>query len=274
VSHPKAILDGMDARARRRFGQNFLHDRAVVKRIVQCADLSPGQRVLEIGPGLGALTGELLATGAEVTAIERDRVLAARLADLHPDLKLVQGDALQIDWDALCPNGTWRVVANLPYNVGTPILQRLLRRADRFDRLVLMLQKEVVDRLTAQPGSKIYGGLTLHVGIYARITPLFSVSPGAFHPKPKVDSSVVRFDLREEPDTGGAPPERFHQVVKAAFASRRKTLRNNFKSAFGLEAALTMLEAAGVDPTERAERLDRATFAALAQHAPTGPTRS
>ena len=267
MTHPKEILRGLETRARRSLGQNFLHERAVIDRIIATAEIGPGSQVLEIGPGLGALTEPLLQTGAQVTAIERDDLLADRLTRQHPSLTVIGENALTADLEQICGQGTWRCVANLPYNVGTPIMQRLVRLSGHFDRLVLMLQKEVVDRLTSAPGSKRYGALTLHVGAYAAVERAFIVSPGAFHPRPKVDSAVARFDLLPVPRVGTASPDTFHAMVKAAFATRRKTLRNNLRAVHGAERALEILEAAQIDPGERAERLDHDAFIRLAEAA-------
>jgi 16S rRNA (adenine1518-N6/adenine1519-N6)-dimethyltransferase len=245
----------------------------VIERIIATAEIGPESQVLEIGPGLGALTEPLLQTGALVTAIERDDLLAERLMRRHPTLTVISANALTADLQQICAEGRWRCVANLPYNVGTPIMQRLIRRSDRFDRLILMLQKEVVDRLISPPGSKRYGALTLHVGAYAAVELAFIVSPGAFHPRPKVDSAVTRFDLFPTPRVGTASPTTFHAIVKAAFATRRKTLRNNLKAIYGAERAVEILEAAQVDPGERAERLDHEAFIRLAEAASQGASR-
>ncbi len=267
MTHPKAILRDLETRARRSLGQNFLHERAVIDRIISTAEIEAGTQVLEIGPGLGALTGPLLETGAHVVAIERDALLANRLTQLHPTLSVIEADALSVDLDDICSSGSWRCVANLPYNVGTRIMQHLIRYPNYFDRLVLMLQKEVIDRLSAAPGSKRYGALTLHVGAYAVVNRAFIVSPGAFHPRPKVDSAVARFDLLTTPRVGNASPAVFHKVVKAAFSTRRKTLKNNFRAAYGTEQAIKILNTADIDPGERAERLDHDAFIRLAEAA-------
>jgi 16S rRNA (adenine1518-N6/adenine1519-N6)-dimethyltransferase len=252
-------------RARKRFGQHFLIDDGVVARTVRAARIQPGDRVLEIGPGQGVLTRALLDTGADLTAIELDRDLIANLRDRFPNLRLVEGDALSVDWSVLCPGAGWKVVANLPYNVGTHVTMALLREPATFSSVTVMLQKEVVDRLCAEPGTHAYGALT--VESRARAVPTFQlrVGPEKFRPRPKVESAVVRFDLRPTPDTGGTDPDLFDRVVRVAFAYRRKTLLNSLSASYGRERSAAALSAAGIDPGLRAERLTLPDYQRLAR---------
>ncbi len=250
-------------RARRRFGQHFLHERSVIDRIVRAVSPQPGEAVVEIGPGLGALTGELLKAAGRLDVIELDRDLAEKLrADFDANaLRVHQTDALAFDFEALSrERGPLRVVGNLPYNISTPILFRLVDAGGAIRDMHLMLQKEVVERMAATPGGREYGRLSVMVQLRCRVEPLFSVGSGAFSPPPKVQSAVVRLEPLKSlavpvSDLGG-----FKRVVMLAFSMRRKTLRNSLKPV--LSAA--DIEAAGVDPGARPETLDLAAFAALA----------
>lgn len=262
---PRAELRALEQRARKRFGQHFLKDSGIVARIVRGARLEPGDRVVEIGPGLGILTGALLRAGADLTVVELDRDLAAWLRERVPDLRVVEADAAKVDWAELCPGSGWKVVANLPYNVGTTVTMQLLRRPATFASVTVMLQLEVVQRLCAEPGSKTYGALSVEAQARARPTFLVTVPPSVFHPRPKVQSAVVRLDLLPEPDTGGVPPEHFDRVVRAAFGQRRKMLLNALGARYGREIAGRALDAAGIDRQLRADRVDLAGFRSLAR---------
>ncbi|MEO0604617.1 MAG: 16S rRNA (adenine(1518)-N(6)/adenine(1519)-N(6))-dimethyltransferase RsmA [Myxococcota bacterium] len=260
---PRGELRALEQRARKRFGQHFLRDVAVPTRIVRAARVKPGDKVVEIGPGLGILTGVLLRAGADLTVVELDRDLAAYLEERIPGLPVVCADAQKVDWAALCPPGT-KVVANLPYNVGTHLVMQLLRMPEVFASITVMLQQEVVQRLLAEPGTKAYGALSVEASARARGTFVLRVDPGQFVPPPKVVSSVVRLDLRGEPQFGGVAPDTFDRVVRAAFSQRRKTLLNSLGATFGRERSLSALEAAGLDPQLRAERLSVEEFGRLA----------
>lgn len=254
--------------ARKRFGQHFLAAPDIVARIVQAAGLRPGDRVLEIGPGRGVLTRALVAAGGAVTALELDRDLAALLRSDLPDLHLVEGDALTIDLPSLCPGDGWIVCSNLPYNVGTPILERLLAEPLRFPRLVVMLQKEVGERLAAAPDSSEYGSLSVYTQARARVERCFLVPPGAFRPPPKVDSVVLRLEALPVPDLGGVDPAHHERVVRAGFALRRKTLRNALSRVWSGEEIDRACAAAGIDPGLRAEVLGLEAWTRLAAGLP------
>lgn len=270
IEPPPARHDGQQEgdieghRARRRFSQNFLHDPAVIGRICDAIDPRPGERIVEIGPGLGALTACLIERAGRLTAIEIDRDLAARLRERYaPDrLELVETDALEFDWAALAAaeGPPLRIVGNLPYHVSTPLLFRLLPIAGRVHDQHFMLQREVVERMAAQPGGKDYGRLSVMLQARYRIERLFNVAPGSFSPAPKVVSSIVRMVPLAPEALTGAAPEAFAEVVAAAFMQRRKTLRN------ALARLLTeeQIAQAQVNPGARAETLDVAQFARLA----------
>lgn len=250
------------ARPRKRFGQHFLHDRAVIERIVASIAPQPGDRLVEIGPGRGALTLPLLATGARLDAIELDRDLIPALrehrANFH-SFGLHHADALSFDYATLAGHGPLRLVGNLPYNISTPLLFHLLAAAPHIHDMHFMLQKEVVDRLTAAPGTRAYGRLTVTVAARAQATTLFAVGPDAFTPPPRVWSAVVRIRPRPAPFEIDSTAN-FDRIVKAAFAQRRKTLNNSLRALLDRGN----FDAAGVDPSLRAERLTPADFARLA----------
>lgn len=262
---PRAALAALEQRARKRFGQHFLTDRSIVDRIVRGARVEPGDRVVEIGPGLGILTHGLLAAGAEVTAVELDRDLAGHLRESLPQIRLVEGDAARVDWPETCPGEGWKVVSNLPYNVGTTVVMQLLRTPGTFRSVTVMLQLEVVQRLCAEPGSRTYGALSIEAQVRARPTFLFKVGPERFHPRPKVDSAVLRLDLFPQAETGGVDPDRFDAVVRAGFSQRRKTLLNALGARFGRERAAAALGEAGIPTERRAEQVEPEGFRRLAR---------
>jgi len=208
---------------RKRFGQHFLHDQGILRKIVDSVAPSPGDAIVEIGPGEGALTRALLARIPRLTAIEIDRDLAARLAAEFPAERLAVhcADALEFDFSTLPDRA--RVVGNLPYNISTPLLFRLAEHAGRFRDLHFMLQREVVDRMVAQPSTPDYGRLSVMLQVRFRMKKLFTVAPGAFRPPPKVESAIVRMEPIEMPDVDAKV---FADVVRRAFSARRKTLRN------------------------------------------------
>jgi 16S rRNA (adenine1518-N6/adenine1519-N6)-dimethyltransferase len=254
---------GFATGAKKHLGQNFLHERSVVDRIVLAVDPRPGDRIVEIGPGQGALTLPLLDRHGALTAIEFDRDLLQPLATAaaaHGALTLVAADVLTVDFTALAAGTPLRLVGNLPYNLSSPILFHALDHAAAVRDMHFMLQKEVVERMAAGPGSKVYGRLSVMLQAYCAVTPLFTVGPGAFRPAPKVDSAVVRLVPRAAADIGIDDPQRFAHIVRAAFGQRRKTLRNALEGVVDTDAML----AAGVRPQARAEQLHVADFIRMA----------
>jgi 16S rRNA (adenine1518-N6/adenine1519-N6)-dimethyltransferase len=254
------------AKAKKHLGQNFLHERGVIERIVQAIDPKPGDAIVEIGPGQGALTFPLLDRHGALTAIEFDRDLHAPLqaaARAHGELELIEGDVLGVDFGALASRlgvEKIRLVGNLPYNLSSPILFHALDHAAAIRDMHFMLQKEVVERMAAPPGSKVYGRLSVMLQAYCTVAPLFTVPPGAFRPAPKVDSAVVRLLPRSAGSIGIHDHARFAAIVRAAFGQRRKTLRNALAGTLDADA----IAAAGLDPGARAERLSVADFVRMA----------
>jgi 16S rRNA (adenine1518-N6/adenine1519-N6)-dimethyltransferase len=266
-------------RARKRFGQNFLVDDAVIHRIVAAIDPKPSDVVIEIGPGRGAITRGLEASGCDLTVVEIDRDLAHGLRVRYPELRIEEGDALRLDYSALFdPPTPFRVVGNLPYNISTPLLFHLLDYARWVRDAHFMLQDEVVQRLAAGPGEKAWGRLGVMVQYRCRVEPLFGVAQDAFTPRPQVRSRIVRLVPLEAPELPATDEGLFAQVVRAAFSQRRKTLRNGLKTLPAVDAAaFAALEAAGVDLRVRPETLgvrDFVTIAnVLAEQVGDGPAR-
>jgi len=250
-------------RAKKHFGQHFLSARHYIDLIVHAIRPQPGQRVAEIGPGLGAITAPLLRELGALTVIELDRDVIEPLrakVDGLGTLKVILADVLTVDFTALAEGQALRLVGNLPYNISSPILFHALDHRQAISDMHFMLQKEVVDRMAADPGSKVFGRLSVMLQAYCRVEALFDVPPGAFSPPPKVDSAVVRLIPYPEERIGIADHAGFGKLVKAAFAQRRKTLRNTLKGI----ATSEQIEAAGMDPGARAEDVAVSAYVQLA----------
>jgi len=250
-------------RARKRFGQNFLHDPNIIRRIVAGIRPKAGETLLEIGPGQGALTEALLESGCELLAVELDRDLVAILERKfagHPRFRLQQGDALKVKLADLTGQTRIRVVGNLPYNISTPLIFHLLSQSDAIADMHFMLQKEVVERLAAGPGSKTYGRLGIMTQYHCRVEPLLEVPPGAFFPQPKVQSAVVRLVPHAVLPYPANSAEHLQTVVRTAFNQRRKTLRNALQGLVSPE----QMAALGIDSSARPETLALETYVALA----------
>ncbi|MDQ2068772.1 16S rRNA (adenine(1518)-N(6)/adenine(1519)-N(6))-dimethyltransferase RsmA [Natronospira bacteriovora] len=255
-------------RARKRFGQHFLHDRNIIGRIVDVIDPKPGDRLLEIGPGLGAISGPLMERHGDLDVVEIDRDVIPHLQEKCAglgELRVHNVDALKFRLDSLGP-GPWRVVGNLPYNISTPLMFHLFSQISAITDMHFMLQKEVVDRLVAEPGTSDYGRLGIMSALYCEAEHLFDVPPGAFSPRPKVQSSIVRLRPRATPICPADHQEVLAQLVRQAFSRRRKTLRNALK---GLVNADTV-EQLGIDPGARPETLPPEAFAKLAERVVAG----
>ncbi len=250
--------------ANKRLGQHFLTDRNILQRIVDALDPAPGDVVLEIGPGKGSLTEQLLARGLRVIAIERDRRLAEELRHRGSGVgcQVVTGDALHLDWHELASGHRFKIVGNIPYNITSPLLDKAL--APPLPACVVFLvQKEVADRLIAGPGSKVYGALSVGVQAQCRVERLFAVPAGAFAPRPQVTSALVRLTSLTEPVVEPGEVPAFRAFVTACFTRRRKQLRNVVMAVTGRPAPVVLagLEALGVNPAARPETLGPAEFA-------------
>ncbi|WP_421683510.1 16S rRNA (adenine(1518)-N(6)/adenine(1519)-N(6))-dimethyltransferase RsmA [Stutzerimonas urumqiensis] len=258
------MSDTYQHRARKRFGQNFLHDAGVIHRILRAIHPKAGEHLIEIGPGQGALTEGLLDSGSKLDVIELDLDLVPLLRERFGDREgwsLHQGDALKFDFARLSDRPrSLRVVGNLPYNISTPLIFHLLSHAEHIHDMHFMLQKEVVERLAAQPGGGDWGRLSIMVQYHCRVEHLFNVGPGAFNPAPKVDSAIVRLVPHAQLPHPAQDVRQLERVVREAFNQRRKTLRNTLKGL--LDAAA--IESAGVDGSLRPEQLDLAAFVRLA----------
>jgi 16S rRNA (adenine1518-N6/adenine1519-N6)-dimethyltransferase len=268
ADHPSHILRRHGLRPKNSWGQNFLGDEGALDRIAAVLEIRPGEPVVEIGPGLGHLTRFLLDHGAQVTAVERDRDMAAVLRKElpHERLKVVEANATDVDYAACAGAERVAVVGNIPYHLTSPILFQVLEQRTSVSRVVLTIQKEVAVRLGAPPGGRDYGLLPAVLGLYFELRALFELPAHLFHPPPKIDSMVVRLWTREQPLAEVKDDAHFLRVVKAAFAQRRKTLLNSLKSdrAMGQGAQIAAaLAEAGVDPMRRAETLSPAEFAAV-----------
>ena len=271
-------------RPRKRWGQHFLCDPAVAQRIVDAAALGPDSVVLEIGPGLGALTDQLAARAARLYLVEIDRGLTARLAARYaerPHVRVLQGDVLTLPLDELVAEPSVTVVANLPYNISTPVVFRLLELRERFPRAVLMLQREVAVRLASPPGRATYGVTSVLVQAFAEVQLRFAVSRRSFFPRPQIDSTVVELAWTAAPRVEIGDVRLFTSVVRAAFGQRRKMLRNALGGlmtgkGISADAGRALYTRAGIDPAARAEQLDLAAFGRLARvlsEAPSQVTR-
>lgn len=252
-------------RARKRFGQNFLHDQHVIDRIIQAINPAEDEHVVEIGPGLGALTDGLIGN-CFLSVIELDRDLAPRLEEKYgqrTDFELHQGDALKFDFNKLIKENHTskiRLVGNLPYNISTPIIFYLLQFKHHITDMHFMLQKEVVERMTAKPGSKTYGRLSVILQYTCEVSHIFNVKPGSFNPPPKVDSAIVRIKPRETITEAVTDEGFFQQLVTQAFSQRRKTIRNTLKTM----ATEAQLQTAHIDPGARPETISIEGFVRLA----------
>jgi len=270
----KSLLLEHGLRPKKRLGQNFLIDRNVLNKIIDAANIGPKDSALEIGPGLGVVTRELALRARQVVAVETDRdlipILREILADL-PNADIVNADFLRLDLDQFLRErfgeSKLAVVANLPYYITTPIIVELLGVKERIDRIVLMVQKEVAQRLAAPPGGGDYGSITVFVRYHCEVEIVAQVSRNVFFPLPDVDSSLIKFTVRPAPPVQTKDESLFFSVVRAAFGKRRKTLLNALSDAPDLGLTKKQvgdaLATAGIDPTRRGETLDLPEFAAI-----------
>ena len=268
----RAVLEDFGLATKHRLGQNFLIDNHVIERICELAGIREDEHVLEVGPGIGTLTLALLQEAAQVTSIEADpeleQVLWSHSVE-HPNFAFIMGDALKVAPERIAEasgEAPTVFVANLPYNVAATIILQFFQTMPALKRAVVMVQKEVADRIAAVPGNKTYGGYTAKLGLYAQVTGRFEVPPRCFMPAPHVDSAVVRIDRVDGVVPEGLDREFVARVIDAAFAQRRKTIRNSMSAnGFAKDVLDAAFEACGIAPTTRAETLDVADFVRLAQ---------
>lgn len=261
MSHHKPAMH----KARKRFGQNFLQDQGIIRQIIRSIAPSPSDHMVEIGPGLGALTEEILDAAGALDAIELDRdlppILRAKFFRYEDKFRIFEADAMKFDFNSLREDDRpLRVIGNLPYNISTQLIFHLLSHSGDILDMHFMLQKEVVDRLAAQPGDKHYGRLGIMAQYYCQVEPLFIVPPEAFDPVPKVDSAIVRLIPHTTLPYVAKDIKTLEKVVRVAFTQRRKTLRNNLKDLISPEK----LEQLGIDPSLRPERLALQDFITIA----------
>lgn len=262
------IVRRFNLRLKHKLGQNFLIRPDVVRAITEAAELAPGTPVMEIGPGIGTLTQALARTGAEVTAFEIDRSLEHVLAhtmEPYDNVRIIYEDVLKADLPAVLGERTWHAAANLPYYITTPILLYLIQSELPISLFVFMMQKEVAERILAEPGSKAYGALTIAVQYYCTVEPVMDIPPAAFIPRPQVTSTVLKLRRRETPAVAVKEEKLFFRLVKMGFGQRRKVFTNAMKTG-GISAELgaAMLEAAGIDGKRRGETFSMEEYARLA----------
>jgi 16S rRNA (adenine1518-N6/adenine1519-N6)-dimethyltransferase len=269
----RRLLDSHGLHPSRARGQNFVVDPNTVRRIARLAEVGPGDRVVEIGAGLGSLTLALAETGASVTAVEIDpRLVPVLRTVVEPaGVAVVEGDALRLDWDALLGRGPWALVANLPYNVATPLIADLLDGVPAIARMLVMVQREVGERLAASPGDDAYGGVSVKVAYWATARVVGRVPATVFHPVPKVESALVRIDRRAEPAVPAeVDPAWLFRLVGAGFGQRRKMLRRSLAALVPAGA----FDVAGIAPEARAEELSVVDWGRLAACTSSGPRPS
>ncbi len=256
------LLNGLGHRPNKGLGQNYLIDSNILGILVDAAKISESDRLLEIGPGLGALTQALLAVGAPLTAIEKDKTMVSHLRKTFPHLTLLEEDVLDVNLNALFAGDVNKIIANLPYAVGSRFIVNALEARPLPECMVFLVQKEVADRLTAQPGGKTYGPLAIWSQLNYEVTSVKKVSPNCFLPAPKVWSAVVKFQKRPAPLAEVTDPERFKQLVKVAFQQRRKQIGSNLRK--NLPRFFRGLESCGIDPSLRPEQIPITQWVALA----------
>lgn len=266
VTNPKEFFFSENSYPNKSLGQNFIKDLRVIDRIIELAELSSEDEVLEIGPGLGALTLALTDNAGKVVAIEKDKKLVKHLSELfrdYPNVKLVHQDALKADFSSFYSGKKMKAISNLPYSVSSPILFKLLQAREYFSCMVLMLQLEVGERITACPGGKTYGSISVLLQTFMDITIEFRVHPASFWPKPKVDSIVLKLVPLKVPRAAVSDEKLYEKVVRAAFSSRRKMIGNSLQSIMSRDSARELLELSGIDKTRRAETLTIEEFGVL-----------
>ncbi|MBI2843042.1 MAG: 16S rRNA (adenine(1518)-N(6)/adenine(1519)-N(6))-dimethyltransferase RsmA [Armatimonadetes bacterium] len=277
-SEVKRLLERYVLRPKKRLGQNFLIDRNVLRKIIEAAELDAGSVVLEIGPGLGTVTQEAASLAAQVVAVEADRDLIPVLSETVgrcENVEIVNADFLQLDLPSFLTSRFGEkkciVVGNLPYYITSPLITKLIEAREHIERMVLMVQQEVAERLAAEPATEGYGSLTVFVQYYCQVRIVARVKRTVFYPAPEVDSSIVRLDIRESPAAAVQDEALFFNIVRSAFGQRRKTLLKSLSGSptlgWNRETAGAVLARAGIDPVRRGETLSIDEFAAIARAA-------
>lgn len=270
LHEPKSILLPDKIFPRKRLGQNFIIDLEVLDRMSEIAELTKNDEVLEIGAGLGTLTTYLAQRAKRVVAIETDKRLFEKLGtSIHdlPNLELILGDALKINFRKLFTGNKMKVISNLPYSISSPILIKLLENRDIFSLLVIMIQREVGERITASPGGKDYGSISVLLQTFFDISIELLVHPEAFWPKPKVESVVLKLNPLRNPRIEIRDMELFKRILRASFSSRRKILANSLRSLISRDEVEAILQSAGIDRKRRAETLSIEEFGRLTEEA-------
>lgn len=271
-SQLKDIFSQYGFRPLKRFGENYLIDSNVKDKIIEEAHVATGDVVLEVGPGLGALTVDLAKTGATVYAVEKDKKAFAILSEIIakdlPNLKLSCGDILDFNIDSIASSKPVKVVGNLPYYITTPILENFIKHRAAIYSILIVVQKEFADRILAEPGSRAYGSLSCFIRYYMKPIYLHTVKRGCFYPEPKVDSSLIRLDVLKEPPVAVKDEALFFKVVRSSFGQRRKSIINSLSRKEALDMPkdklAAILDRAAIDPTVRPESLSIEAFAAIA----------
>ncbi|MEI8206114.1 MAG: 16S rRNA (adenine(1518)-N(6)/adenine(1519)-N(6))-dimethyltransferase RsmA [Kiritimatiellales bacterium] len=261
----KALLDSLDHRPNKGLGQNYLIDSNILGIIVAAAEISPTDQLLEVGPGLGALTQVLLTTGAKLIAVEKDQTMVAHLRNHFAELELLEADVLDVNLNELFAGGINKIVANLPYSAGSRFIVNALEAAPLPEKMVFMVQREVADRLTAQPGSKTFGPLAIWSQLNYVVKNIKNVSPTCFMPAPKVWSAVVRFKKRAAPLAEVQDYERFKKLIKLCFTQRRKQIGSNLRK--NAPEFFQCLEKCDIDLAARPEQISIEKWVALANAA-------
>jgi len=273
----KGIMKKYNINANKRFGQNFLVDQHALDSIIEAGEVSKDDLIIEIGPGLGVLTAELCKNAGQVVAIEIDKRFTQILDDVlvnFDNYKIMQDDILKVDLDELIKGLNHKekakVIANLPYYITTPVIMKILEECSKISSIVIMVQKEVADRITAKPGGKEYGALTVSASFYGTAKKMFDVPPHCFMPKPEVTSSIIRIDVNNSPPVEIKSKEKFFKVVKAAFAQRRKTLLNSLANSGIFEVKkdeiAKILAEIGIEEKRRPETLSIQEFAKISEY--------
>jgi 16S rRNA (adenine1518-N6/adenine1519-N6)-dimethyltransferase len=270
----REIFKEYDFRPLKRFGENYLIDANIKEKIIEAAGARQGETILEIGPGLGALTIDLAGSGANVYAVEKDKKAFTILSDLvdnrYPNLKIFCDDILKFDLGKIQRAGKIKVVGNLPYYITTPIIEMFIEKREMVSSVLMLVQREVADRLLAQPGTKDYSSLSCFIRYYTSPTYLHTVRRASFYPEPEVDSSLVKLDFLDKPSVEVKDEKLFFKIVRGAFNQRRKTIMNSLSRKEVLDLPKSELTAilakVGIDPSSRPETLSLTQFAAIANN--------